>query len=144
MFDFVDNTYSGVLSILSCLLGMSYPLIVGCIEKIDSRFHSTKLTERFLREISFKMFRRMLVVNLIVAVVAPFVMDGNSHCGVILGIQCFLVVLMVVSALLLFSRIIYTESTLKSKACLKCLYFTKIISALCCYLEYFSYLYTVN
>lgn len=85
MFDFVDNTYSGVLSILSCLLGMSYPLIVGCIEKIDSRFHSTKLTERFLREISFKMFRRMLVVNLIVAVVAPFVMDGNSHCGVILG-----------------------------------------------------------
>lgn len=104
MFDFVDNTYSGVLSILSCLLGMSYPLIVGCIEKI-----STKLTERFLREVSFKMFRRMLVVNLIVAVVAPFVMDGNSHCGVILGIQCFLVVLMVVSALLLFSRIIYTE-----------------------------------
>ena len=144
MFDFEDNTYSGVLSILSCLLGMSYPLIVGCIEKIDSRFHSTKLTERFLREVSFKMFRRMLVVNLIVAVVAPFVMDGNSHCGVILGIQCFLVVLMVVSALLLFSRIIYTESTLKSKACLKCLYFTKIISSLCCYLEYFSYLYTVN
>ena len=37
-----------------------------------------------------------------------------------------------------------TEPTLKSKACLKCLYFTKIISALCCYLEYFSYLYTVN
>lgn len=109
MFDFEDNTYSGVLSIMSCLLGMSYPLIVGCIEKIDSRFHSTKLTERFLREVSFKMFRRMLVVNLIVAVVAPFVMDGNSHCGVILGIQCFLVVLMVVSALLLFSRIIYTE-----------------------------------
>ena len=57
MFDFEDNTYSGVLSIMSCLLGMSYPLIVGCIEKIDSRFHSTKLTERFLREVSFKMFR---------------------------------------------------------------------------------------
>ena len=36
------------------------------------------------------------------------------------------------------------EPTLKSKVCLKCLYFTKIISALCCYLEYFSYLYTIN
>lgn len=33
------------------------------------------------------------------------------------------------------------EPTLKSKACLKCLYFTKIISDLCRYLEYFSYLY---
>ena len=30
------------------------------------------------------------------------------------------------------------EPTLKCKACLKCLYFTKIISDLCCYLEYFS------
>ena len=39
---------------------------------------------------------------------------------------------------------IRTEPTLKSKACLKCLYFTKIISDLCRYLEYFSYLYTIN
>ena len=30
------------------------------------------------------------------------------------------------------------EPTLKSKACLKCLYFTKIISDLCRHLEYFS------
>ena len=30
---------------------------------------------------------------------------------------------------------IICEPTLKSKACLKCLYFTKIISDLCCYLE---------
>ena len=36
------------------------------------------------------------------------------------------------------------EPTLKSKACLKYCYFTKIIAALCCYLEYFSYLYTSN
>ena len=39
---------------------------------------------------------------------------------------------------------LFAEPTLKSKACLKCLYFTKIISDLCCYLEYFSYLYTIN
>lgn len=37
-----------------------------------------------------------------------------------------------------------TEPTLKSKACLKCLYFTIIIFDLCRYLEYFSYLYTIN
>ena len=36
---------------------------------------------------------------------------------------------------------IINESTLKSKACLKCLYFMIIIFDLCCYLEYFSYLY---
>ena len=43
----------------------------------------------------------------------------------------------------LVANIIY-EPTLKSKACLKCLYFTIIIFDLCRYLEYFSYLYTIN
>ena len=41
-------------------------------------------------------------------------------------------------------RILKDEPTLKSKACLKCLYFTIIIFDLCRYLEYFSYLYTIN
>ena len=36
------------------------------------------------------------------------------------------------------------ESTLKSKACLKCLYFTIIIFDLCRYQEYFSYLCTIH
>ena len=39
---------------------------------------------------------------------------------------------------------IICEPTLKSKACLKCLYFTIIIFDLCRYLEYFSYLCTIN
>ena len=37
-----------------------------------------------------------------------------------------------------------TEPTLKSKACFKCLYLTKIIPDLCRCLEYFSYLYIIN
>ena len=46
---------------------------------------------------------------------------------------------------LIFTLIILIyEPTLKSKACLKCLYFTIIIFDLCRYLEYFSYLYTIN
>ena len=36
------------------------------------------------------------------------------------------------------------EPTLKSKACLKCLYFAIIIFDLCRYLEYFSYRCTIN
>lgn len=43
----------------------------------------------------------------------------------------------------LFKRLLH-EPTLKSKACLKCLYFTIIIFDLCRYLEYFSYLCTIN
>ena len=47
------------------------------------------------------------------------------------------------SFVILLRNIIH-EPTLKSKACLKCLYFTIIIFDLCRYLEYFSYLYTIN
>lgn len=43
----------------------------------------------------------------------------------------------------LILNLIY-EPTLKSKACLKCLYFTIIIFDLCRYLEYFSYHCTIN
>ena len=41
-------------------------------------------------------------------------------------------------------RILAKMATLKSKACLKCLYFTIIIFDLCRYLEYFSYRCTIN
>ena len=47
------------------------------------------------------------------------------------------------SALTFSSRLI-TEPTLKSQACLKCLYLTIIIFDLCRYLEYFSYLSSIK
>ena len=66
MFDFANSTYSGVLSVLSTLFGMSYPLVIGCIERIDSKFGSTKLSGRFLNELSFKYFKYTLVINFII------------------------------------------------------------------------------
>ena len=63
-------------------------------------------------------------------------MSQNGACGIeVFGFS---------SKELSFIEKILTEPTLKSKACLKCLYFTIIIFDLCRYLEYFSYLYTIN
>lgn len=106
MFDFVNYTYSGVLSILSTLFGLSYPLVIGCIEKIDDKFGSTKLSERFMSEISFKWFKTSLVINLVMAVVLPFLMDGCVHARLIMGVQCVGAIVLVSSALFLFSKII--------------------------------------
>ena len=106
MFDFVNYTYSGVLSILSTLFGSSYPLVIGCIEKIDDKFGSTKLSERFMSEISFKWFKTSLVINLVMAVVFPFLMDGCVHARLIIGVQCVGAIVLVSSALFLFSKII--------------------------------------
>lgn len=105
MFDFVNYTYSGILSILSTLFGLSYPLVIGCIEKIDDKFGSTKLSERFMSEISFKCFKTSLVINLVMAVLFPFLMDGATHARIIIGLQCVGAIVLVSCALLLFSKI---------------------------------------
>lgn len=106
MFDFVNYTYSGILSILSTLFGLSYPLVIGCIEKIDDKFGSTKLSERFMSEISFKCFKTSLVINLVMAVLFPFLMDGSGHARIIIGTQCVGAIILVSCALFLFSKII--------------------------------------
>lgn len=106
MFDFVNYTYSGVLSVLSTLFGLSYPLVIGCIEKIDNKFGSTKLSERFMSETSFKCFKISLVINLIMAVLFPFFMDGSVHARIIIGAQCIGAIILVSCALSLFSKII--------------------------------------
>ena len=106
MFDFVNYTYSGVLSILSTLFGLSYPLVIGCIEKIDDKFGSTKLSERFMSETSFKWFKTSLVINLVMAVIFPFFMDGCVHARLIMCVQCLGAIVLVSSALFLFSKII--------------------------------------
>ncbi len=106
MFDFVNYTYSGILSVLSTLFGLSYPLVIGCIEKIDDKFGSTKLSERFMSETSFKWFKKSLVVNLVMAVLFPFFMDGCVYARIIMGFQCIGAIVLVSSALFLFSKII--------------------------------------
>lgn len=105
MFDFVNYTYSGVLSVLSTLFGLSYPLILNCIEKIDTKFHSTRLSARFLEERVFIAFKYLLILNLVIAVVFPFVMDGNTHSRYFVALQCVAAVVMICFAFRLFNLV---------------------------------------
>ncbi len=117
MFDFVNYTYSGVLAILATLFGLAYPLTIGCIERIDLKFNSTKLAQRFKNENSFKRFRALLVVNLIVALLFPFLMDGCAYGRIFIGLQCSLAIALVTYALILYSKIIeyYAADTLQKE-----------------------------
>ena len=105
MFDFVNYTYSGVLAILSTLFGLSYALILSCIEKIDTKYHSTKLSARFLEEKAFKSFRFLLILNLVFAVLFPFLMDGCCHSRYLIALQCIAAVVMIYCAFKLFNRV---------------------------------------
>lgn len=108
MFDFLNTTYSGLSAILSALFGFSYPLVIGCIEKIDSKFGSTKLSERFQSEYSYKWFNILLVINLAMAVLSPLLIEwcAHTHAKTIMRVQAGGTISMIISALCLFRKII--------------------------------------
>lgn len=117
MFDFVNYTYSGVMSVLSTLFGLSYPLILSCIEKIDAKYHSTKLSARFLEEKVFISFKFVLILNLIIAVVIPFLMDGCYHSRYLIVLQCLAAMIMIYFAFQLFNKVMayYDASKLQDQ-----------------------------
>lgn len=106
MFDFANYTYSGVVSVLSTLFGLSYPLILTCIERIDEKYKSTRLTARFQSERIFRAFKVVLIVNLLMAVLFPFLMDGCMHVRYLIVVQCVAAVVMVYCAFRLFNKIL--------------------------------------
>lgn len=87
---------------------MSSPLIIGCIERIDSKFGSTKLSERFQRECSYKWFKIVLLINLAMAVLSPLLIEccTHAHAKIIMGVQVGVSISMIISALCLFRKII--------------------------------------
>ena len=57
MFDFTNYTYSGLLSLVSAVFGISYPLILDAISNIDNKYETTILTQYFLKEQRYRIFK---------------------------------------------------------------------------------------
>lgn len=106
MFEFVNETYSAAVTVVATLLALAYPLIIGCIDKIDTKYKSTEITLEFLRDSTFKNFRVLLVINLVLAVLFPFLMDDNKHARILIGFQCCACVILVGCTLKLLNIIL--------------------------------------
>ena len=110
MFDFVNYTYSGILSIIAALIGLGLPLIIGRVEGIDKRYKSTLLTRRFKQESSFKWYIVLTITNVITAIVVPFVMDQSGCARFCIAVQSGILVLLLVNLYVLFSdMLVYTN-----------------------------------
>lgn len=107
MFEFENSTYSGMLTILSCLFGIAYPLLLTSIERIDSKYKSTLLIRRFKTEKVFRNFQVVLVTNLLVAVVAPFALAvcNDSGAYIYLTIQVICTILVVTNSFCLYHTV---------------------------------------
>lgn len=87
MFDFINYTYSGMLSIVAAVFGIAYPQINASIERIDDKYGSSLLTTRLKNEKAFTIFNVLLLINLIIAVVNPFLLDQSKCSYIYIGIQ---------------------------------------------------------
>lgn len=106
MFDFTNYTFSGLLSMLSALFGLACPLVIGKVEDIDKRYHSTLLSNRFMHEMVFMVTAILLVVNLLVAIIFPFLMDGNIHSRLLVTAQVCVFSLLVTAFFFLFHKML--------------------------------------
>ena len=71
MFDFTNYTFSGLLSILASIYGIGYPLIIQTIRSIYNQYDSDLLSCRFSKEPVYKVFQILMIVNMVVAILAP-------------------------------------------------------------------------
>ncbi len=106
MFDFTNYTYSGLLSLVSAVFGISYPLILDSIARLDDKYGGTIITQGFLHEKRYRIFRWLLIINLIMAVTVPFVLYVYSDNHALLVSQTAAVVLLMFSSFVLYQLIL--------------------------------------
>lgn len=106
MFDFTNYTYSGLLSLVSAVFGISYPLILDAISNIDNKYGTTILTQYFLKEKRYRIFKGLLIINLIMAVTIPFTLSVFTIPHALLVSQTAAVILLIVASFFLYELII--------------------------------------
>ena len=110
IFDFTNYTFSGLLSILASLYGVSYPLIMQSIGRIYTQYDSTLLANRFTKETIYRVFQVLLILNLLFAVSTPFLLHAEWWNIGFVTIQAILLVLLMGFTFLLFQLMIKYEN----------------------------------
>ena len=106
MFDFTNYTFSGILSILAALYGVGYPLIIQSIRGIYNQYESNLLSLRFSNEPVYIVFQILMIVNMVIAVFAPFLLQAGWFNQVVITVQAVLIVALIGCSILLFQLIL--------------------------------------
>ena len=110
MFEFVNYTYSGLISIIATLIGLAIPLIISRIEAIDKRYHSTLLTSRFIEGPTFISFACITAINLVFSLLIPYLLDESELGKWYIFVQSGLTAVLLASLLVLFyDMLLYTD-----------------------------------
>jgi len=74
-FEYLNNTFSGAISIFTAVFGMAYPLLQECIQRIEDKYICSHIAQRFKQEETYNRFNWLIVVCMIEAVLCPILLQ---------------------------------------------------------------------
>lgn len=80
-FEFSNNTVSLLISVFSVIVGMTYPVLIQAIQRIDEQYRSSRLSKMLMNEPKFKRFQWLVAISIAFAFASIFVMqmvDGHD------------------------------------------------------------------
>ena len=108
MFNFFSNTYSAVVTIFAALLGISFPLILQSIQRIDEKYDSAVISDRFEDENIYNIFKWLLYIYAVIVCIVPFVLSFLSNVEMEYWVNSFLLLYLlciIMTLVILFDRI---------------------------------------
>ena len=63
------------ISMVTALLGLSYPLFIDLINKINDKYNSRRLSNKFRNELVYKLFHLLMVICIVELFTFPFIIS---------------------------------------------------------------------
>ena len=104
LFDFYAGSYGFYTGLFAAIFGMSFPLILQCIQRIDEKYDSSVISQVFDNEPSYKLFKVFLFFYIICACASPLLLAKfSANVGVSYIIHCLMLLyILVISVVMVF------------------------------------------
>ena len=91
LFDFYAGSYGFYTGLFAAIFGMSFPLILQCIQRIDEKYDSSMISQVFDNEPSYKLFKVLLFFYIVCACASPLLLTKfKENVGLSYTIHCFM------------------------------------------------------
>lgn len=109
-FEFSNNAISLLLSIFSVIVGMTYPLLLQAIQRIDEQYRSSRISKMLKYEKVFQLFQWLVAISIAFAFISIFILqlldDYPTLTIVWVAIHTLLTLALLVSTILLVYTIL--------------------------------------
>ena len=79
-FEFSNNAISLLLSVFSVIVGMTYPLLLQAIQRIDEQYRSSRITKMLKEEQVFRLFQWLVTISIAFAFISIFILQLLDDC----------------------------------------------------------------